>query len=254
VFAAVAVLAGPTAFGGVNLLGQDLLSSAQAQSTAACSADTFNRSYNVAATSVKIPYNRYAQLGTDPDTGERVAKNINEHGEAFVLQGDQAAVKNWHVKLGATPAEDPAGAANRRLRPRPLVIRANAGECVRVNFTNELDAEAHDGLPANRRASMRVSGVAYNAQTSDGSMVGFNNDTTVGIGESITYYWQAPKEEGNYFFRDEATTATSEANGGSISHGLYGAFAVEPAGSRGGTRRRASRSTPVPPITTASPR
>ena len=240
-FAAVAVLAGPAAFGGVSLLGQDLLSSsaAQAQSStsAACNATTFNRSYNVAATSVNIPYNRYAQLGTDPATGERVAKNINEHGQAFVLQGDKKAVKNWYVPLGKNPDgslnpdNDPAGAENRRLRPRPLVIRANAGECVKVNFTNELDAEAHDGLPANPRASMRISGAAYNAQTSDGSMVGFNQDTTVGIGESIDYYWQAPKEEGLYFFRDEATTATSEANGGSISHGLYGALAVEPAGS-----------------------
>jgi len=231
-FAAIAVLAGPAAFGGASFLGQDLLPSAQAQSTTACDATTFNRSYNVAAISVKIPYNRYAQLGTDPATGERVAHNINEHGEAFVLQGDKAAVKNWYVQLGATPAQDPAGADNRRLRPRPLVIRANAGECVKVNFTNELDAEAHDGLPSNRRASMRVSGVAYDAQTSDGSMVGFNKDTTVGIGESITYYWQAPREEGLYFFRSEATTATSEANGGSISHGLYGALAVEPAGSQ----------------------
>ena len=231
-FTAVAVLAGPAAFGGGSLLGQDLLSSgeAQAQATAPCSATTFNRTYNVAATSVKIPYNRYAQLGTDAQ-GNSVSKNINEHGEAFVLQGDKAAVKNWYVPLGATAAEDPAGVQNRRLRPRPLVIRANAGECVKVNFTNELDAEPHDGLPANRRASMRVSGVAYDAQTSDGSMVGFNKDTTVGIGESITYYWQAPKEEGLFFFRDEATTATSEANAGSTAHGLYGAFAVEPAGS-----------------------
>jgi hypothetical protein len=226
VFAAVMVLAGPAAFGGVSLFGQDLLSSAQAQSTAACNQDSFNRTYNVAATSVKIPYNRYAQLGPG------VSENINEHGEAFVLQGDKKAVKNWWVPLDQKPDGSPnPDDDGRRLRPRPLVIRANAGECVKVNFTNELDAEAHDGLPANRRASMRVSGVAYNAQTSDGSMVGFNKDTTVGIGESITYYWQAPKEEGLFFFRDEATTATSEANGGSISHGLYGAFAVEPAGS-----------------------
>jgi manganese oxidase len=228
-FIAVAVVAGPAAFGGVSLLGQDLRSSAQAQNTsAACDAATFNRTYNVAATSVMIPYNRFAQLETGPVT---VARNINEHGQAFVLQGDKSAVKNWHVRLGATPAEDPAGAQNRRLRPRPLVIRANAGECVKINFTNELDPEGHDGLPANPRASMRVSGVPYAAKTSDGSMVGFNPDTTVGIGESITYFWQAPKEEGTYFFRDEATTATSEANSGSISHGLYGAFAVEPAGS-----------------------
>jgi manganese oxidase len=237
-FVAVAVVAGPAAFGGVSLLGQDLLSSAQAQSTsAACNATTFNRTYNVAATSVKIPYNRYAQLETGPVAGESVARNINEHGQAFVLQGDKAAIKNWYVPLGKNsdgtlnPDNDPAGAQNRRLRPRPLVIRANAGECVKINFTNELDPESHDGLPANPRASMRVSGVPYDAKTSDGSMVGFNPDTTVGIGESTTYFWQAPKEEGTYLFRDEATTATSEANGGSLSHGLYGAFAVEPAGS-----------------------
>ena len=205
--------------------------------------------YNVAATSVKIPYNRYAQL----ETGRSRWRGTSTSTAAFVLQGDKSAVKNWLVPLGANPDKDPARAQNRRLRPRPLVIRANAGECVKVNFTNELDPEGHDGLPSNPRASMRVTGVPYDAKTSDGSMVGFNPDTTVGIGESIRYF---AGEQGGRALLIPRRGHDRNLRGkfGSISHGLYGAFAVEPAGSSGGTRRRASRSTMEPQSTTGSPR
>ena len=76
------------------------------------------------------------------------------------------------------------------------------------------------------RASIHVQGPAYDVQTSDGSRVGYNDDTTVAFGDEITYHWRAPDREGIYFFRDNATLAGSEADGGSSSHGLYGAFVV----------------------------
>ncbi|HEX2729193.1 MAG TPA: Ig-like domain repeat protein [Rubrobacteraceae bacterium] len=135
------------------------------------------------------------------------------------------------MELGATPASDPAGADNRRLRPRPLVIRANPNECVKVTLTNELDEVQGDGLPNNPRVGMKVYGPSYDAQTSDGSAVGYNNDTTVGRNETISMYWKAPSEEGTFLFRDQATMSGSEANSGSTGHGLHGAFVVEPAGS-----------------------
>ncbi len=207
---ALAIVAGP------SLLGIDFSSKAVAQQApAGCSAATYDRSYEVAAISVEIPYNRWGN--SDPD------------GQVFVLQGDKEAVKNWFRPLAADPANDSAG--NRRLRPRPLVLRANVGECLKVKFTNELNATGGSGLPNNPRASIKVFGPAYNPQTSDGSAVGYNKDTTVGIGESISYFWKVPDEEGIYLFRDQGATAGSEANSGSLSHGLYGALAVEPPGS-----------------------
>ncbi|QIN81024.1 hypothetical protein GBA65_21505 (plasmid) [Rubrobacter marinus] len=214
----LAVLAGPTVF------GYALSSEAEAQASPSCSSASYDRSYDVAAVNVRIPFNRWG--------------NVDPHGQMYVLQGDKEAVKNWSKPLAADPSQDPAG--NRRLRPRPLVIRANVGECVKVEFTNELAEVGGDGLPNDPRASMKAFGPSYDAQTSDGGAVGYNDDTTVPNEDDpatpkqdnkITYYWKAPEQEGSYVFRDQGATAGSEANSGSVAHGLYGVLAVEPQGS-----------------------
>ncbi len=189
---------------------------AEAQAAPACSAASYDRSYSVAAVNVAIPFNRWGDL--DPD------------GQVYVLQGDKLATKNWFRPLAANAADDPAG--NRRLRPRPLILRANAGECIKINFKNELSPTQWSGRLVNPRASMQVRGMAYDAKTSDGGAVGFNKDTTVGIGQSTTYFWQAPNEEGLHLFRSQTMTSGEEEDAGSNAHGLYGAVAVEPAGSR----------------------
>jgi hypothetical protein len=195
------------------LLGSTVAEAAAPATPATCTAGTADRTYDIAAINVTVAYNRWGQT--------------NPNGQVYVLQGDKSAVKNWHQPLGADASQ------NRRLRPRPLVIRANEGECVRVNFSNELDERQGDGLPNNPRASMTVRGVPTDVQTSAGSHVGYNDDTTVSNdpgANSITYYWSAPTE-GIYFFNDTATPAGHEGDGGSLAAGLYGAFVVEPPGS-----------------------
>lgn len=206
---AIAIVAGPSFF------GQDFSKPAVAQSSQQCSAQSYDRSYSVSAFNVEIPFNRWGDL--DPD------------GQVFALSGDKEAIRNWWKPLAADPANDPAG--NRRLRPRPLTLRANAGECVKIDFKNELNERQWSGRLLNPRASMQVRGVNYNAQTSDGGAVGFNKDTTVGIGESTTYYWKAPDTQGLHIFRSQTMTSGEEEDAGSNAHGMYGAFAVQPAGS-----------------------
>ena len=65
---------------------------------------------------------------------------------------------------------------------QPLVIRANVGDTVKINFYNKL----------NRRASIHVQGLNYNVSTSDGANVGFNDDTTTE--DFIQYIWYADRE------------------------------------------------------------
>lgn len=181
---------------------------AQAAS-AACSAATADRDYDVAAINVHVPYNRWGQG--------------NQTGMVYALQGDKEAIRSWHRPLGAT-------GSNRRLRPRPLVLRANEGECVAVRFTNELDPEQGEGLPHDPRSSIALRGVPFDVQSSGGGRFGYNDDSAVGIGETTTYLWTAP-EEGIYFYNDTAIPAGGEGDGGSLANGLYGAFVVEPRGS-----------------------
>ncbi|MGA0878766.1 MAG: hypothetical protein ACO3SP_06565, partial [Ilumatobacteraceae bacterium] len=202
---------------------------------AACGPNNSQRSYDVAAVSLFIPYSRWDNDGALPAEGPDGilhATDGDPNGMTFVLQRDKEAMINWAVPLNPDATLDPA--ANRRLRPRPLVLRANVGECVEITLTNELDPlNMGPFLPTiDPRVSMHAFGVSYAPNNGDGSAVGNNSDSTVGVGESITYYWRAPSSEGTYLFRDMGMPAGAAKDGGGAEHGLYGALAVEPAGSR----------------------
>ncbi len=205
----------------------------------ACGAGNAVRVYDVAATNVFIPYTRWANdagVAVNGPDGFPHFTDGDPDGMVFVLQRDQAAVQNWHRPLVGNAADGYAGdpAAGRRLRPRPLVLRANAGECIQVTLTNELDpAQMAPLLPqVDPHVSMHAFGVSYAPNTGDGSSVGHNADTTVGVGEAITYFWRAPSSEGLYLFRDMGMPAGANADGGGAEHGLYGGLAVQPAGAR----------------------
>lgn len=99
---------------------------------------------------------------------------------------------------------------------QPLVLRANVGDEIRINFYNRL----------NRRASIHVQGLEYDVLTSDGASIGFNPDTTTG--NFIQYTWYAAKE-GVFLFSDMADTRSGEL--GTNVHGLFGAIIIEKAGS-----------------------
>lgn len=214
-------------------------SAANVAPSPACNAGSAVRVYDVAAVSAFIPYTRWQNDAGIPVNGPDGTPHLTDgdpHGMVFVLQQDKLAVTNWYRPLVGTAANGYAGdpAAGRRVRPRPLALRANVGECIQINLTNELTANAMGPfLPqVDPRVSMHAMGVAYDPATGDGGVVGYNADTTVGIGESISYFWRAPSSEGMYLFRDMGMPAGAKADGGGAEHGLYGALAVEPTGSR----------------------
>ncbi len=122
-------------------------------------------------------------------------------GRAYVLAEDETA-----VLAGTKPLE-------------PLVLRANVGDIVKVNFTNHLVTPA--------QASFHIPQLIKTAD-SLGAAFGFNNDSTIGPGETITYWFVIDPE----FEVSRSFTITDfgdPVNG--PSNGLYGAFIIEPAGS-----------------------
>ncbi len=118
-------------------------------------------------------------------------------------------------------------------RPRPLVLRVNVGQCLRIQFTNLLDSVQRDEeQPATRDASIHVVGMQL-ADTilSDGSSVGQNPSSgIVAPGQTITYLLFAP-QEGTYVLHSMGAPIGGEADAGSLSAGLFGAVNVNPAGS-----------------------
>lgn len=154
------------------------------------------RVYDIEAISLPIVYNKFGDH--DPN------------GLMYVLKQDSERIKQKAKELFMQPVPQPYDEV------RPLVIRANVGDTVQINFENKLD----------RRASIHVQGLSYDVLTSDGTNVGFNPDTTTD--GCIRYVWKADKE-GVFLFSDMADTRSGES--GTNVHGLFGAIIVETAGS-----------------------
>jgi hypothetical protein len=139
-------------------------------------------------------------------------------------------------------------------RPDPLVMRANAGECILVRVRNGiqnplLDPDGWNTLPpivdrfnANQvqpsaRAGLRPQLVAFDVQRSDGSEAGHNALTTVATGEWRWFMWYAGDLRAvNGVFRatpvEFGTTNLMSAD--PIEHASKGAIAglvIEPRGS-----------------------
>jgi hypothetical protein len=114
-------------------------------------------------------------------------------------------------------------------RPRPLVLRVNRGDCLRIEFQNLLAATQQDEeQPATRWASIHIAGLELKTLGSDGSFVGENASSLVDVGDSITYFLQAPDHEGEHVMYSAGATNGGEGDSGSASPGLFGALIVEP--------------------------
>jgi manganese oxidase len=135
-------------------------------------------------------------------------------------------------------------------RARPLALRMNVGDCLRINFQNLLapDSDNDDTAegdcenattpeqkrrcdqPRTRTASAHVQGLQLvSSILSDGSFVGENQSSLVQPGGVATYIYYADKEGANLMYSTAATTG-GEGDGGSLANGLFGVVNVEPAG------------------------
>jgi len=99
--------------------------------------------------------------------------------------------------------------------PEPLVIRANAGECLTVTFHNAM---------ADQPASFHLDSPALDPRGSLGITLGFDPDQAAQTGETVTHRYYLASELGTVLLRDFGNPFR---NG---REGLYGALIVEPAG------------------------
>ncbi len=166
--------------------------------------DAVIRRYEVAAVQQKIFYNCYGDH--DPD------------GLVFV------------------PLEDADRALCGDYQPRPLILRANAGEWIEVTLHNLFDPNRpveffdYPRVPLDfpHQPSMRVSlnpqFLNYDPVCDSGINVGYNNrEQTVGVGESKKYLWYADKEYGSCIIHSFGDLRNHRY------HGLFGAIVIEPA-------------------------
>ncbi|HEV2964651.1 MAG TPA: hypothetical protein VG649_22675, partial [Candidatus Angelobacter sp.] len=128
-------------------------------------------------------------------------------------------------------------------RPRPIVLRANAGDCLNIEFTNLLDP---NGGPANCNqgrsdgmsscyAGLHIQGLELQnspapAIKNDSSWVGRNPNSLAppppvsGPGTTATYHYYVP-EEGTFYLYSQ-----DDSSVGQLQAGLFGSLNVEPDG------------------------
>ncbi len=149
---------------------------------------------------------------------------VNPNGMIYALKKDVVAID----------AAKGLVAGNVRLRtdkrPRPLVLRMNNGDCLRITFTNLLSPSPLSDQPATRSAGIHVIGMELvGSIASDGSNVGNNTPSLVGPGGSTVYTFYATREGNNLMYSTAATTG-GEADGGTLAQGLFGSVNVEQKG------------------------
>ncbi|MDQ3954016.1 MAG: hypothetical protein M3285_00505 [Actinomycetota bacterium] len=181
--------------------------SAQTGSDPCSAPGTPQRSYNVSAINVDITYNKFG--------------DVDRLGFMYALDeniGDvRAQERTQQVSTGLR--KDPI---------QPLVLRANLGDCLTINFSNRLT----EGLGPSGQvapppaASIHVHGVAYQT-SSAGSAVGDNPSSLVPPGGSATYklFIDPSLDEGGKVFHSHGDSRQLTA------HGLFGTIIAEPAGS-----------------------
>lgn len=154
-----------------------------------CRYETKNsvRTFQIEAIQIPIVYNKYGDH--DPN------------GLLYVLAKDaqrirEGALENFHQEI-PQPYDE----------VKPLVIRVNLGDIVKVHFHHSL----------NRPLSIHVQGMEYDVNTSDGASVGFNADSTTM--HEITYTWYAangPPYRTAFFYNCNQLSGRTDAKSNAI--------------------------------------
>ena len=170
------------------------------------------------------------------------AQNIN--GMVFALKRD--LVNTDTQKPLSLDGAAVAGKAQLRpdKRPRPLVLRIAAGDCLTVRLTNLLTpaANPHKGevIPAlvadeqvqDRHVSFTVPGLQLvNGIGDDGSFVGNNTSSLLAPGQTREYTLYGERE-GVFTAQSQGATFGSDGSQGNTSNGLFGQVVVQPRGAR----------------------
>ncbi len=206
-----------------------------------------------------LPYDRAAAI-VDPDALafvllQRVAVGQPLPAPAQLDQRRQALKATYEARLLDPTVKEVID---------PLVLRANKGDCIRIELENRLPNQLHDGpgdallpkivsLNTDQTASEAALGaedlrpspsvtlhpqlVSYNMANYNGAAVGYNGESPIGPGGHGRYYWYAGTASvtnGQLTHTPYEFGAVNLTSWGDIinqpSHGLVGALIIEPYG------------------------
>ena len=175
--------------------------------TCPCCTDKSIKVFEIAAVQAKLIYNRFGWH--DPQ------------GRFFVLKEEiekEGTLDNYLKKVEAG-----------KIRPEPLVIRVNAGDCIEIRLTNFLP-EFIEGNEFQLKTLTDIVGyhihlVKFDTIVSDGAANGWNNIAGARKYETLIERFFANEELNTVFFHDHLYANVHQ------QHGMFGAVIVEPSGS-----------------------
>ena len=176
--------------------------------TCPCDTDAHVRVFEIAAVQARLTYNRFGWH--DPQ------------GRFFVLKEEIEQVGTLDDYLAKVESGE--------ICPEPLVLRANAGDCVEVRLTNLLP-EFLEESPFQLKTLTDIVGfhihlVKFDTIVSDGAANGWNNIAGARRCETLVERFFANEELHAVFFHDHLFANVHQ------QHGLFGALIVEPAGAK----------------------
>nr|WP_319528252.1 manganese-oxidizing multicopper oxidase MnxG [Pseudomonas laurentiana] len=169
----------------------------------------------------------------------------NANGMMFALRGD--VVDDHQVSLARGGAAVPGKVSLRPdKRPRPIVLRVAAGDCLTVNLQNLLAYQANpnkdrvddqhdpmvDDQVTDRHVGFQVNGLQpVNSIGDIAANTGRNANFLVAPGASRTYTLYAERE-GAFAATSKGATFGGEGAAGNVSNGLFGQVVVVPKNGR----------------------
>ena len=171
--------------------------------------------------------------------------------KALMLNRLGASIPNAFVFALRSDTTNTGGSIQLRpgKRPRPIVLRANVGDCLQVKFTNAIPPAAFGEFPpgasnptspqvGTHELSLHIQGQEWTSSSiDDGSFVGKNSSSLASTNPPTTPPPMPPQQQTyTLFVRNEGTFLlysmgdTTAVPTGQISRGLFGALNVQPAG------------------------
>ncbi len=223
------------------------------------------RHFAVSASSINIVYNRFGAYNPKGkvfvleedlervETGSRTFENKDGdrlgpffnagHDPIFLGSGKNEPLYLKNPATGAFIDRNGDGVTDETKRvpvltSEPLVIRANVGDTVVIDFTNRLTVPGgEDGT--DHRANLTLHGVPYDFHALNGTEESAPFPHPNASNYHLRYILTIganPESEGTYYFHSQPVLPSDTAHGlrrtrTQIAHGLFGALIVEPKGS-----------------------
>ena len=163
-----------------------------------------------------------------------IAADVIALSQPIMLNRLGAAIPDglvFALKKDTVPGSNPVRLKDTK-RPRPLVLRANVGDCLKITFTNSIPANTFSNAKltaaktGTNEVSFHVQGMQWvTGPQDDGSFVGKNNSSLATPSQTQIYTLYA-KAEGTFLLYTMGDTSTT---GTQLTRGLFGALNVQPA-------------------------